>query len=160
MKKKNNKVIFSTALIFLSILFIGYTVKKLFTENVPVAEAKTIIVYKSSTCGCCGVYVTYLRSRGFDVDVKTTEDMDSIKKKYNIPEDMLSCHTSIVDGFVVEGHVPLEAINQLLDEKPAINGIALPNMPAGSPGMPGNKQGAFSIFSLDGSNNNTIFTQL
>ena len=160
MKKKNNKVIFSTTLILFSVLFVGYTVKKLFTDNVPVVEAKTITVYKSQTCGCCGVYITYLRNRGFDVNVETMDDMDAIKKKYDIPEDKQSCHTSIIDDYVVEGHVPLEAINKMLDEKPTINGIALPDMPAGSPGMPGNKQGLFTIYSLDATQNNPVFTKL
>ncbi|PIR78701.1 MAG: CopG family transcriptional regulator [Candidatus Magasanikbacteria bacterium CG10_big_fil_rev_8_21_14_0_10_36_16] len=160
MKKKNNKVIFSTTLILFSVLFVGYTVKKLFTDNVPVVEAKTITVYKSQTCGCCGVYITYLRNRGFDVNVETMDDMDAIKKKYDIPKDKQSCHTSIIDDYVVEGHVPLEAINKMLDKKPTINGIALPDMPAGSPGMPGNKQGLFTIYSLDETQNNPVFTKL
>ena len=78
----------------------------------------------------------------------TTENMQSIKTKYDIPKNMESCHTSIIDNYFVEGHIPLEAINKLLIEKPLIDGIALPNMPSGSPGMPGIKRETFVIYSI------------
>ncbi len=79
------------------------------------------------------------------------EDMTSIKQQHQIPEDMLSCHTAIIEDYFVEGHVPVEAIEDMLAEKSVIDGIALPGMPPGSPGMPGEKTGVFKIYAiLDG----------
>lgn len=109
-----------------------------------------VTVYKSETCGCCASYIGHLKSQGFEVEVVNMEDASSIKRKYNIPRNMQSCHTTVVGDYFIEGHVPMEAVKKLLDEEPAIDGIALPGMPAGSPGMPGMKQGAFEIYALSG----------
>lgn len=123
------------------------------TTNTPAQtnSGPKITIYKSPTCGCCGNYSAYLEKQGFDVEVVETNDIASIKTEHNIPHDLQSCHTAIIDGYFVEGHVPVEAINKLLAEKPEIDGIGLPGMPAGSPGMPGFKQEEFQIYSLSDS---------
>ena len=113
-----------------------------------VAEGTKMTVYKSPYCECCGQWVAYLRRRGMDVAVVQKEDMDPIKKMAGIPESLESCHTAMVSGYVVEGHVPISAIARMLSEKPQIRGIALPGMPSGSPGMPGAKEEPFVIFAL------------
>ena len=82
------------------------------------------------------------------MEVKSTKDMNSVKEKYGVPVNMESCHTTIVDDYVVEGHIPIEVVDQLLKDRPDISGIALPDMPAGSPGMPGKKIEPFKIYSL------------
>jgi len=105
-------------------------------------------MHKSPTCGCCLGHAGYLRGENIDVDVIKESDMASIKQKYNIPYEMQSCHTTEIGDYFVEGHVPIEAINKLLAEKPDIDGISLPEMPAGSPGMPGTKSGEFVIYAL------------
>ena len=102
-------------------------------------SGKKVTVYKSPTCGCCVSYVAYLKGHGYDVDLVVTDDMDAIKAEHHIPANMQSCHTMIIDDYFVEGHVPLEAVDKLLAEQPDINGISLPAMPTGSPGMPGNR---------------------
>lgn len=107
-----------------------------------------VTVYKSGGCGCCGVFTKYLSQQGFSVDVKNTESMSVIKDKFNIPGTMQSCHTSMVDKYFVEGHVPAQAIEKLLTEKPDIAGIAVPGMPSGSPGMPGAKMGKITVYSV------------
>ncbi len=107
-----------------------------------------VTIYKSPTCGCCGGHSAYLDSKGFDVEIITLANVDSTKDKYNIPSSMRSCHTALIEGYFVEGHVPIEAINKLLSERPDIDGIALPNMPAGSPGMPGVKGYDWTIYSI------------
>lgn len=110
-----------------------------------------VAIFKSPTCGCCNLYVDYLEENGFQVEVTDTPNMASIKQRHNIPPDMQSCHTMVIGDYFVEGHVPIEAINRLLSEKPLVDGIALPGMPSGSPGMPGRKQGYFTIYaSSDG----------
>ncbi len=107
-----------------------------------------VTLYKSPLCGCCGEYVKYLQRNGFEVNVVSTVDMDNIKTDNGIPYDMQSCHTMTVDGYYIEGHVPVEAVNIMLAEKPDVDGIALPGMPAGSPGMSGIKRGEFVVYSI------------
>lgn len=119
-----------------------------------------IVVYKSPTCGCCSNYASYLKREGFDVETVTTQNMAEIKDKYNIPRDTESCHTSVVGGYFVEGHIPVEAINKLLSEKPDISGIAMPGMPSGSPGMPGRKSETWEIFSIDHDGRQSIFLNI
>ncbi len=107
-----------------------------------------VTIYQSKTCDCCAQYVPYLESEGFQVKVIFIEDRTSMWEQYKILPDMRSCHTAIIDGYFVEGHMPSEAIMKLLKERPAIDGIALPGMPAGSPGMPGQKTEAFIIYAI------------
>jgi len=92
--------------------------------------------------------VTYLQENGFEVESVLTEDLTEIKDGLGIPQDMQSCHTLEIDGYYVEGHVPVEAISKLLEERPPIDGIALPGMPQGSPGMSGDKAEPFVIYSI------------
>ncbi|OGY78629.1 MAG: hypothetical protein A3B74_04600 [Candidatus Kerfeldbacteria bacterium RIFCSPHIGHO2_02_FULL_42_14] len=120
------------------------------------------VLYKSLTCGCCENYVKYLQKKGMQIEVKNqTKDSDlaAIKNQYNIPPEEQSCHTLKVGDYFVEGHVPAEVIEKLVTEKSAIAGIALPDMPAGSPGMPGKKQGAFKIDQLSKDNQWSTYTE-
>jgi len=98
---------------------------------------EVVTIHKSPTCGCCGVYAQYLEREGVATKVENMNDLSMIKEEYGIPVQLQSCHTSLVAGYVVEGHIPLSAVEKLLAEKPDIVGIALPGMPSGSPGMPG-----------------------
>ena len=116
--------------------------------DMAVAEGTKMTVYKSPNCGCCGEWVAYLRRRGMAVTVVQKEDMDAIKEMAGVPESLASCHTAMVDGYVVEGHVPISAIGRMLSERPQIRGIALPGMPSGSPGMSGVKEEPFVIFAM------------
>jgi hypothetical protein len=112
------------------------------------ADTVTIEVHRSAYCDCCGVYERYLTGEGFTVESNVREDVDALKDSLGIPYELGSCHTALVGGYFVEGHVPVEAIRKLLDERPAIDGIALPGMPAGSPGMPGQKDGDWVIYAV------------
>lgn len=102
---------------------------------VAVAAAGEIDVYKSPSCGCCGAWVDHVRKAGFKVRVTETDELEPVKAKAGVPGDLQSCHTSFVEGYVVEGHVPVREIQQLLKERPAATGLAVPGMPSGSPGM-------------------------
>ncbi|MEX0918899.1 MAG: DUF411 domain-containing protein [Candidatus Paceibacterota bacterium] len=106
-------------------------------------------VYKSPTCGCCGVYVSYLKRKDYNVKTENIQDMVAIKQKLGIPFELGSCHTMKIGGYVVEGHIPEEAVQKLLAEKPDIKGIGLSGMPAGSPGMPGPKTEDFVIYEIN-----------
>lgn len=99
-------------------------------------EKTTVQVFKTSTCGCCSLWVEHLKAAGYNVVATDVEDIDAVKQKHGVPTDLASCHTAIVNGYVVEGHVPAADVTRLLKERPkAVAGIAVPGMPAGSPGM-------------------------
>lgn len=104
------------------------------------AVAREATIYKSPTCGCCKGWATYLQRNGYKVTVIDREDMDKVKDDLGVPEGARSCHTAKIDGAVVEGHVPLEAIEKFLSEPRKAKGLASPGMPSGSPGMDGPKE--------------------
>jgi hypothetical protein len=112
-------------------------------------EGDAPVMFSTPTCGCCGEYAPYLQSNGHDVEVRHFDDLSEVKARAGVPAEAESCHTTIIDGYVVEGHIPVEAIDKLLRERPAIDGIALPGMPAGSPGMGGSKTAPFEILSIN-----------
>jgi len=114
----------------------------------PTAAAQAITVHSSPTCGCCGEYERYLEAEGFELESIKTDDTTELKDSLDIPQDMRSCHTAMVGEYFVEGHVPVEAIRKLLEEQPQIEGIALPGMPSGSPGMPGVKAQPLTVYSI------------
>ncbi|MDZ4231286.1 MAG: DUF411 domain-containing protein [Patescibacteria group bacterium] len=117
--------------------------------NQPIV-GEEVVVYKDPSCGCCGAYVSYLKSKGVAVNVQSVTDIDLVKDQLGVPHNLMSCHTAEVGGYVVEGHVPLEVIGKLLAERPEIKGIALPGMPSGAPGMPGPKTAPFTIYTIGG----------
>jgi hypothetical protein len=99
------------------------------------AAGPNILVYKTPTCGCCSVWGDRLIEDGFQVTYRDVPETASIRERYGIPAAVASCHTGLVEGYAVEGHVPPDVIRQLLQERPRANGIAVPGMPIGSPGM-------------------------
>jgi hypothetical protein len=105
-------------------------------------------LYKNPQCTCCEGYAQYLQQNGFQIDVKPTNDLAGISRNAGVPETLEGCHTMFIGGYVVDGHVPVEAIRKLLAEKPAIAGITLPGMPSGSPGMTGMKSEAWTIYAV------------
>ncbi len=124
----------------------------------PIAEAQPELagvrmeVFKSPGCSCCGGFISELKAQSADVVVHevSDEELSRIKKQHGVSEELESCHTTLVGGYVVEGHMPFEVIAKLLTEQPEIEGIALPGMPAGTPGMPGMKTGPYRIHTLSG----------
>ena len=106
------------------------------------------VLYKNPQCSCCEAYAAYLQKNGFDVDIKPTDDLTQISAKAGVPSDLEGCHTMFVDGYVVDGLVPVEVIKKLLSERPAIIGITLPGMPQGAPGMDGNSDGPLTIYAF------------
>lgn len=116
--------------------------------NATAALAGQIVtLYKSPTCGCCEKYVDYLRENGFAVTAIDQNDMDGVKKRYGVTR-VASCHSALVNGYVVEGHVPVSTINKLLKDKPSIAGISIPSMPMNSPGMGEMKKGTLTVYSI------------
>lgn len=143
--RKIKKIVYFTAAVIL-IAGLAFAGVKYIPSNSQ--SGPKITVFYSSTCSCCKEYITYLRAKGFQVDAKETNDAISIKEKYNVPEDMQGCHTSVIGGYVVEGMVPVQAIEKLLAEKPEIDGIVLPGMPENAPGMPGFNGSVLKVYAL------------
>ena len=129
----------------ISWLHIGTLVLSLNTTAALAATEMT--VYKSPSCGCCEKYVDYLRENGFAVKAIDEDNMDAVKKRYGVSH-VASCHTALVGGYVVEGHVPVGAIRKLLKERPAIIGISAPGMPQNSPGMGEIKKGTLIVYGV------------
>jgi hypothetical protein len=130
-------------------------------ENEPATTNGIVAtVYKSPSCSCCEQYSAYLRKEGYGVEVEGTQNMSLIKEQYGIPYELESCHTMKIEGYVVEGHVPEEAVSKLLTEKPDIKGIGMAGMPSGSPGMPGPKTQDFVIYEIthEGTKGNVFMT--
>jgi len=98
-------------------------------------EDTPISVVRSPDCGCCGAWIDHLRESGFSVEEILSDDVDAFKDQHAVPQPLRSCHTAIVGGYVIEGHVPAKSIRALLDQKPDAVGLAVPGMPIGSPGM-------------------------
>jgi hypothetical protein len=111
-------------------------------------EPWTATLYKNPQCACCEGYADYLRDNGFEVAVQPSHDLPLLHRQHGVPDALVGCHTTLVDGYVVEGHVPVRALLRLLTEKPGITGISLPGMPAGSPGMFGEKTEPFTIYEI------------
>jgi hypothetical protein len=97
--------------------------------------ANALDVYSDPSCGCCGAWVHYMRVQGYTVTVHQDQPMAAVKVRFGVPAAAMSCHTALIDGYVIEGHVPVEDIRRLLAERPDARGLAAPGMPAGSPGM-------------------------
>jgi hypothetical protein len=111
-------------------------------------DSKKVTLYKDPQCGCCEGYANYLRGNAFAVTIVPTHDLPLLDEKYGIPTDLQPCHISLIGGYVVGGHVPIEIVNRLLADKPRIAGITLPGMPLGSPGMSGEKTAPFKIYEI------------
>ena len=111
-------------------------------------ELPTATLYKNPACACCDGYADYLRDNGFEVTVQPSHDLALLRREHGVPDALAGCHMTLVDGYVVEGHVPVGALLRMLAEKPPINGISLPGMPAGSPGMFGEKTEPFTIYEI------------
>jgi len=127
---------FLNSLIFSGIIFVNTT--NLFSNTARTQENidnPKVISYRSASCGCCKKWINHLRDNGFEVVDNIVKDVSLIKNEYQIPNNLRSCHSAQIANYTIEGHVPIKSINKLFREKPNINGIAVPGMPLGSPGM-------------------------
>jgi len=112
------------------------------------ADPLQATLYKNPQCSCCESYADHLRASGFKVEVKPTNDLTQKSKEAAVVAEFQGCHTTIINGYYVDGHVPASVIGKLLSERPAIAGITLPGMPIGSPGMNGTKTQPFAIYAV------------
>ncbi len=124
---------------------------------VPPVKKPTITVYKDPNCGCCKHWIAYLAKHGYTVVAKDTPDMTEIKHSLGVPDALTACHTAVVNGYLIEGHVSAEDIDRLLAQKPTIAGIAVPGMPMSSPGMDGPRTQGYNVLSFDKTGKTKVF---
>jgi len=127
------------------------------SEAPSVSDSATLVVYKAETCPCCNAWVDYMRNNGFRVVTYNVTDLDAVKKKHNIADNLQSCHTTEVGGYYVEGHVPVDMVRKLLAQRPPIAGIAVPGMPVGSPGMEVGPPEPYDILSVDSAGRTAVY---
>ncbi|MDT8319621.1 MAG: DUF411 domain-containing protein [Xanthomonadales bacterium] len=117
-----------------------------------------VVVHHDPACGCCGKWMEHMRQEGFVVRSETGNDMASVKQQFHVPAPLRSCHTAVVDGYAIEGHVPAADVKRLLAEKPDVAGISVPGMPLGSPGMEyDSKRQAFDAVTFDKAGETSVF---
>ncbi|MAB00606.1 MAG: CopG family transcriptional regulator [Stappia sp.] len=121
------------------------------------AGGPAMTVFKSPWCGCCEAWAKIMEDAGFTVTIENREDLDPVKRQAGVPQAMEGCHTAMVDGYFVEGHVPVASVRRMLSERPQIAGIAVPGMPSGSPGMGEDASARYDVLSVDGSGKAAIY---
>ena len=112
------------------------------------AAGESMVVYKDPNCGCCHAWADALAEAGFSVKTEDVADIDVVKDRYNVPADLRGCHTAVVAGYYLEGHVPLQAVTRLLAEKPDLAGLSVPGMPVGSLGMGDSPSASYDVMSV------------
>jgi hypothetical protein len=122
-----------------------------------VAKKPTITVYKDPNCGCCRNWIAYLEKNGYTVDAKDSPNMVEIKRSLGVPEGLTACHTAVVNGYLIEGHVSAEDIDKLLAQRPTVAGLAVPGMPMGSPGMGAPTGAHYQVLSFDKTGKTKVF---
>jgi hypothetical protein len=122
------------------------------------AVTPQVTVFKTRTCGCCGHWVEHMKANGFNVIVQDVDDTSVYRHKYGVPDALASCHTAIVNGYAIEGHVPAADIQRLLKTRPPkTKGLAVPGMVMGSPGMEGPRSDAYSVVAFDADGRSSVF---
>lgn len=142
----------------LTLSLLGVATAVLATVAAAPAPRTDVVVYKSPTCGCCSKWVDYLRKQGFTVVAHDTSDMAAVKAELGVPDAVSSCHTAMVGGYVIEGHVPAADIERLLKEHPKVVGLAVPGMVTGSPGMEGGTPEHYKVLAFDARGTTTVFS--
>lgn len=122
------------------------------------AEAHKVVVYKSPACGCCSQWVEHMKKNGFAVEVHKVRNVEPFRQRFGVPDSMASCHTALVGGYAIEGHVPAADVKRLLREKPKARGIAVPGMVSGSPGMEqGDQKDPYNVMLFKSNGRATVF---
>jgi len=135
------------------------TVASAFIGVKPATKPVAIKVYKTPECGCCKAWVKHLRANGFVVETMDMPDLSLVKQKYGVKPALQSCHTAVVNGYVIEGHVPADLIARMLKERPAIAGLAVPGMPSGSPGMEGALKQQYEVLTFDRAGHSRVYAR-
>lgn len=124
-------------------------------------QADAIVVYKDPGCGCCSKWIEHLTANGFKPSVinRSYAEMEQVRVRYKVPEALASCHTAVVGGFVIEGHVPADLIHKLLKEKPKVVGLTIPGMPQSAPGMDLKPHQPYEVLAFDAAGKTTVYAR-
>jgi hypothetical protein len=122
-------------------------------------SGNAIEVWKSPACGCCRLWVDHMRANGFQPTVHDVPDVVPVKRKLGVPSALESCHTAVVGGYAVEGHVPADVVRQMLKQRPQIAGLAVPGMPMGSPGMEGPRKDPYNVVAFERNGRTSVFAR-
>lgn len=139
------------------VLAAGVLAAAIWIGSTPPAFAGQVVMYKNPTCTCCEKWAEHMERAGFEVETRVVNNLPAIKAEQGIGYRLASCHTTIVGGYAIEGHVPAKVVKRLLEERPAIRGLAVPGMPLGSPGMEGPVKESFNVLAFDGSGRVTVY---
>jgi len=158
------KILIATLFSFLLITLNSFAEDSIWDKsktNIAFDEKPKVMVYYNTDCGCCKDWLTHLEKNGLEVKAVAMDDVQPIKDDYKLPPQMASCHTAIVDGYVIEGHVPADDIKKLITEKPKdIVGLSVPQMPVGTPGMEmGNRKDSFQVIAFDKKGNLSVYNE-
>jgi len=141
-----------------AVLAIGLSVVQ--AQSPAPADAKSATVYKQVGCGCCSIWAEQLRKLGFKVSTLEVSDLTRTKNAYGVPASTHTCHTALIDGYVFEGHVPLDLVQKVLKERPKIAGLAVPGMPLGSPGMEmGSRKDPYDVLAFDRDGKTSVYAR-
>jgi hypothetical protein len=121
-------------------------------------QSPKVDIYKDPTCGCCALWVAHMKAQGFVTTVSDVRDIAAVKTKYHVPNQLRSCHTALVGGYVLEGHVPATDVHRLLKQRPTVVGLAVPGMPVGSPGMEGPNGRPYDVLTFDAAGKTTVYS--
>lgn len=124
------------------------------------AAGEGILVYKDPNCGCCQAWADAMKAAGFSVKIENVDDIDAIKQRFSIPAQLQGCHTAIVAGYYLEGHVPLDAVTRLLAERPVVAGLAVPGMPSGSLGMGDDPGASYDVLAVARDGSSQVYQQV
>lgn len=126
-------------------------------DSLRAPDAQTVTVYKNPSCTCCSAWADHMRKAGFRVVTIDTNNLDVVKRRYGVAPEHAACHTALVNGYVIEGHVPAADVRRLLAERPSITGLAVPGMPVGSPGMEGVYKQRYQVLAFNRGKSTTVF---
>ena len=142
-----------------ALIYLSLALSPVMSYAQPRTPAPTITVYKTPTSDCCDGWMSHLEKNGFKVEKKIVfgKGFTDLKRKHGVPEKLFACHTALIEGYIVEGHVPADLIYKLLKEKPQVLGLAVPGMPVGSPGMEGGKPEPYEVLTFDKSGRTTVY---
>ncbi len=139
------------------VVLVGFAGGWLYAGRTPLVDGVTVEMYQNPACGCCGKWAAHMETAGFNVEIHKTDQLNSIKEREGITPATAGCHTSKIDGYLVEGHVPAREVARLLSERPDIKGITVAGMPMGSPGMEGGRTDRYDVLTIDHEGNTAVF---
>ncbi len=141
----------------IAVVLVAFAGGWLYAGRTPLVDGTKVVMYQNPACGCCSKWAAHMEATGFTGEIHKTDQLNSIKQREGITPETASCHTSMVDGYLVEGHVPAREIARLITDRPDVKGIAVPGMPMGSPGMEGGRTDHYDVLSIDHEGNTAVF---